>query len=111
MKPLALDAVAREEPKSEPFPPVAAQPMEITLAPAAAPNTAASAETEKQAEETTGVQRSKSKRLSKTNVGGAANKERSEAYNAFWRKLIGISPKAGADDKGKGSAEGVADRA
>ncbi|KAK3953765.1 hypothetical protein QBC32DRAFT_338099 [Pseudoneurospora amorphoporcata] len=103
MKPLALNAVTPrgEEPKSEPFPPVAVQPMEM--------NSAAKSSTAPPpppAEET-GVQRSKSKRFSKQNNNnmGAANKERSEAYNAFWRKLLGISPRG---DKGKGRGEGGA---
>lgn len=88
--------------------------MEITSAPPAVTNLATSASasasahtTEKGEETATGVRRSKSKRLSKSNIMAGANggnKERTEAYEGFWRKLIGIGGQKG--DKGQGGEKG-----
>ncbi|KAJ4409218.1 hypothetical protein N0V85_004120 [Neurospora sp. IMI 360204] len=116
---LSMKPLNAEPPKTEPFPPVVArQPMEITSAPGTANastappeamSTGAETETETETETEKGVKRSQSKRLSK-NPGpgpGASKKNTSEAYNAFWKKLIGITPKGGGGgDKGKGKGKG-----
>lgn len=90
--------------------PPAAKPMDITPAAALAANPVDTVDAEDEGGKgkgDSGMKRSKSKRLSKTpgdgkeGRGKEREKERSEAYNAFWRKLIGVSPRS---DKGKGTS-------
>ncbi|KAL0476025.1 hypothetical protein QR685DRAFT_541237 [Neurospora intermedia] len=81
-----------------PFPPASPQPMETTSGPAADAS-----------EATTGMKRSQSKRLllgktttsdngkSKESNNNNNNNNNTEAYNAFWGKLIGVPPKDGGD--------------
>ncbi|KAK3352006.1 hypothetical protein B0H65DRAFT_142535 [Neurospora tetraspora] len=107
---LSMKPLNAEPPKTEPFPSVVvAQPMEITSAPSApvpaanangtanastAPPEAVSTGAGTGTETEKGVKRSQSKRLSKNpGPGPGASKKNTQAYNAFWRKLIGITPK------------------